>query len=316
MKCQWRATQTGPQFAARIGLANSAMRKPTVACLREANAIAREIQKSSKDRLILHNFNYQRPKDQKLAWSDLIELAWGDAAQANRPDGASTGGMVIGLTVPEVMEGREVPVSLILWKSWKLDRMILGSNGAESQAIYETEDKAWKVRILWSQIHGVKLNRGEQDLVAAYIRSLLIMDSRGCFDSCTRQESHGLGMKHDKEGIEMLAVRNATQPASKCLPTWVPGDLNLADSMTKEGLEARRIMALYISRKTWVVKFDPEFVSAKRRQKLGRNRDKDLNNTSSAPGPTVEGLDLADLYELEWSHLDSYIRALSGPRQI
>ena len=99
------------------------------------------------------------------------------------------------------------------------------------------------------------------------------MDSRGCYDAITRNESAGLGMKHAKSAVEIQAIRQATAEGCMCYPTWVPSDLNLADAMTKYSPEACKVMALYLARKSWIVRFDPEFVSARKRQKLRRAQE-------------------------------------------
>ena len=69
----------------------------------------------------------------------------------------------------------------------------MGSNGAESQAIYEAEDRLWRLRILWAQVHGVEVYRGEQEGVAAITRSFLASDSKGCYDATMRQEGPSSG---------------------------------------------------------------------------------------------------------------------------
>lgn len=62
-------------------------------------------------------------------------------------------------------------------------------------------------------------------------------------------DSAVLGMQLARTGVEMLHVQKGTHDDSNCHPTWVPSDLNLADSLTK-------------ANKTWVVRFNHEFVSA------------------------------------------------------
>ena len=243
MKAQWRAVQSAPQLCARVGLANTALAlAPTVARLKEALKIVKELKKSSKETLIFHAFNQGR-KD-KLKWHELVQVTWADAGKGNRSDGSSTGGLVIAMAAPEIMSGRESPVSMLDWRSWKLDRKVVGTNGAEAQAVYEGEDKGWKCRVLWANMNGVQLLRGEQNAVAALMKSLLIMDSKGFFDACTRQESAQLGMKSAQDGVEALAVHDATQPETQCTPTWCPGDLNLADMLTKDSVESRKVSAL------------------------------------------------------------------------
>jgi hypothetical protein len=294
MKAQWRAVQSAPQLCARVGLTNTTLAlSPTVARLKEAIKIIKEMKKSSKETLIFHCFNQGRRE--RLKWYDLVQVTWADAGKGNRTDGSSTGGLVVAIAAPEIMSGRESPVSFLDWRSWKLDRKVVGTNGAEAQAVYEGEDKGWKCRILWANLNGVQLLRGEQNQTAALMKSLLIMDSKGFFDACTRQESAQLGMKSAKDGVEALAVHDATQPETNCTPTWCPGDLNLADMLTKDSAESRKVSALYQARKTWIIRFDKDFVSARKQQKLRRAK---LQESCVNTEPDFR--DDLDAYEATW----------------
>ena len=215
---------------------------------------------------------------------------------------------MIGLAPPEILKGIETPVSLLGWRSWKLDRKVLGSNGAEAQGIYEGEDKGWKYRLLWSQMHGERINRKNAELLAAKNASLLVMDSKGCYDALTRLESHGLGMKHDRDGVQMLGLRAGTTSMSRQMPTWCPGDLNLGDSLTKDTLEARRCMAYYLAKKTWRIRFDPDFVSARKRHRLTREQETEYTEETS------EGLQVISEYMAEWDRLDYVFEYFGGER--
>ena len=101
-------------------------------------------------------------------------------------------------------------------------------------------------------------------------------------------------MKSAKDGVKALAVHNATQPESRCTPTWCPGDLNLSDMLTKDSLESRKVAALYLQRKTWVVRFDKDFVSARKQQKLRRQQQKQHVNNEP------DFRDDLDAYEATW----------------
>ena len=60
-------------------------------------------------------------------------------------------------------------MNLLAWRNWKLKRKAIGSNDAEVQSILEAEDQNFRIRMLWSELHGAGLNRPERraDLVAA-----------------------------------------------------------------------------------------------------------------------------------------------------
>ena len=186
MKAQWRAIQTAPQFCARIGLLASSLKDPNIKELKEANAIMRELRKTSKEDLVMHSFNACRK--QKLKWNDLIAVHFADAGLNNRPCCGATGGHVSCLSDPSVLTGAESKMSMIDWRSWKLDRPSKGSNGAEGQAIYEGEDRGWRLRLFWALLNGEKLTRQNSNLLASMTESLLVMDSRGCFDALTTND--------------------------------------------------------------------------------------------------------------------------------
>ena len=269
MKAQWRALQTAPQYCCRIGLASSSLKENTLSVLKEANAIVKELKKTSKDGLIFHSFN-----GENLDWQQVIFLHFSDAARANRSDGSDTGGFVTGVASPKILEGHEARVSMVDYKSWKLERPVKGSNGSEAQALYETEDKGWKARLFWTLLYGERLLRGNADKLTSCVESLLIMDSRGCFDSLSNSDSPLLGMNNAKTGVELRSVQYGIREGSRCYPTWAPSDMNIADALTKVSYEAFKVWSLWQSRKTWVVRFNSEFVSARKQQKLRQQQGK------------------------------------------
>ena len=282
MKAQWRAIQTAPQYCCRIGLAASTLSKPSLSTMKEANSIIKEMKKSSKDGLILHSFSNER-----LHWTDVIFLHFGDAARNNRQDGGDTGGFIVGVASPHILNGKESRVSIVDYRSWKLDRPVRGSNGSEAQSLYETEDKGWKCRLFWSILYGQKLTRTNADSLAAMVESLLITDSRGCYDALQNSESPLLGMNNSKTGVELMSVQRGIRDGTNSYITWVPSDLNIADSMTKVSYEAFKTYALWNSRKTWVIRFETEFISARKQQKLRVQQGKPKHLMMDAtPGST------------------------------
>ena len=246
----------------------------------------KELRKTAKEDLVMHSFNFGR--HEKLRWDQLIPVHFADAGQGNRPCGGSTGGHVSCISDPAVLTGVESKMSIIDWRSWKLDRPCKGSNGAEGQAIYEGEDRGWRLRLFWAIINGEKLTRKNADQLTSMMESLLVMDSRGCYDALTTNDSVMLGMSNARTGVEMLHVQRGTQDESNCYPTWVPGDMNLSDSLTKATYESFKVMALYHTNKTWVVRFNEEFVSARKQQKLRRAKQQEEMKTMFSLQPHPE----------------------------
>ena len=139
---------------------------------------------------------------------------------------------MIGISTPDILKGRETPVSIVDWRSWKLRRVSAGSNGSEAQAIAEAEDKGWKARLIWSLLYGLKLNRRNANDLTSEALSFLIMDSRGCYDALTGTETPGLSMENAKSSVDILQASQGLTPEMNSHPAWVPGDINLADSLT------------------------------------------------------------------------------------
>ena len=268
MKAQWRALQTAPQYAARIGVATSAMKDRRLHNLREANSIVRELKKRSKEDLVFHNFHESHGG--RLTYKDLVFVHWADAGQP----ALRRGGYVTGISSPKIMQGVETPVSLIDWRSWKLKRPSVGTNASEGQALYEAEDKGWRTRLFWALLYGHELKRGQADDLTSMFLSLLVTDSRGCYDLLVTNESLGMSTENAKTATDLLSVKHGIRDGSNCYLTWVPGDINLADGLTKVSTESFRTMALYHERKAWVIRFNEEFVSARKQQRLRREQQK------------------------------------------
>lgn len=250
-------------------MAASSITKGTLDVLKEANAIVKELQKTSKDGLVFHSFS-----EENLSWRDVIFLHFGDAAKRNRIDGCDTGGFVTGIASPQILQGREARMSIVDYRSFKIERPVKGSNGSEGQAMYECEDKGWKSRLFWGLLYGCKLLRANADHITSQVESLLITDSRGVYDCLSNSDSPLLGMSNAKSGVELMAVQRGLRSGSNCYITWVPSDLNISDALTKVSYEAFKVYALWLKRRTWVVRFEKEFISARRQQKLRMQQGK------------------------------------------
>ena len=139
----------------------------------------------------------------------------GDQSHANRPQGDSTGGLLTLAAGPDVLTGKVVPMNLLAWRSWKLKRKAIGSNDAEVQSILEAEDQNFRVRMLWSELHGVGLCRPERraDLVTAAeeqacaVAGVLCTDSRGGYDAVEVNESPLLGLSNMSGSPSISASR-------------------------------------------------------------------------------------------------------------
>ena len=68
--------------------------------------------------------------------------------------------------------------------------------------------------------------------------------------------------------------------------------------LTKDSAESRKVSALYQQRKTWIIRFDNDFVSARKQQKLRREKLQEHVNTEP------DFRDDLDAYEASWYGLN------------
>ena len=258
----WKAQQTGPQYAAEAGLALSAVSKATVADLIHVNKVIRDIKNNAKQTLKFHNFHRK--------WQDLATVVWADASQGNRPDKSSTMGLLAGISPKEILQGEEMPVNLVHWKSTKTPRSSLGSNGSEVQAITFGEDWVFLVRLFWCEINGVKIQRHQwHTIINEHTVGSLVMDSRGIYDAATRNESSLHGLRSSRAGYELVAAVKQAKQIGTAL-RWVNGGAQLADGLTKIGYPARGTFELFFKQNfKWRVIHDEKYESQRRRTKKG-----------------------------------------------
>ena len=79
-------------------------------------------------------------------------------------------------------------------------------------------------------------------------------------------------MENARSSVDILGISQGLEEDTNQHPAWVPGDMNLADSLTKNSVEAWKTFMLYLQRKSWVLKFNDSFISARKQQKLRRQK--------------------------------------------
>ena len=76
---------------------------------------------------------------------------WVDAAHANRQDGSSTKGILVGCSSPQLLSGELDVVSPVYWVSSKITRVCPSSVAAETRAAVDGEDIMYSVRFQLSE---------------------------------------------------------------------------------------------------------------------------------------------------------------------
>ena len=106
---QWVAVQTQPLACARCNLLLSELaQQPTMQLAQELQELIRELRKTST---VLKSFRLPKVNH----WSLVVGL--GDQAHQNRPEGGSTGGLLILLSNKGLTVGLLAPMILVTWKT-------------------------------------------------------------------------------------------------------------------------------------------------------------------------------------------------------
>ena len=142
---------------------------------------------------------------------------------------------------------------------------------------------------MFAILYGNVLIHGNAETLTALFSSFLILDSRGCYDLLVSNESLAMSISDSKAAIDLLYVQHGIRDGSKCYVTWVPSDLNLANPLTKATTDAYREMKLFHTNKSWIVKFNAEFISARKMQRLRTQKRKEEEK---------QGLHFADMPDM------------------
>eukprot|EP00434_Breviolum_minutum_P042849 symbB.v1.2.038157.t2/scaffold5850.1/size23116/1 len=254
----WRSSQTSPQFQADAGLLLSEIPYATVETLVKTNKLIREMRREASQSLVFPRWN--------VHWRDLAVVSWADASQKSRPDGSSTMGLITGITPKDFLDGVEHQVAIVTWKSSKTPRQVLGSNGAEVQAVTEAEDSVFRIRALLAELGGVHFDRSNiYEKVRECTTGAVVMDTRGIFDAATRSVSCLHGLRSSRSGYELtLAVIQAIQVQTKF--RWVHGGAQLGDGLTK--WSSRKVLLQFlVANQWWRLVHDPKFEAGRKVKK-------------------------------------------------
>ena len=141
----------------------------------------------------------------QIAQADSIMVAWADASPGSRPDGGSTGGVLVALAHKDILEGRDAPVVPLYWQTTRLPRVSRSASAAETQAAALAEDLLTFARASWHEIQtGQAVSKTfPVDAAAHGIDGALVTDSKTVFDSC--------------QGSCLSVYRKLTLPTTSCI---------------------------------------------------------------------------------------------------
>lgn len=255
----WLCNQTDFTHSVDVGFLISSVPTSTIDDIYKANHLVHEIQRNPP-KLILHGMTKGEPLDM---------IAWADAAWANRPDGSSsTGGLVFAAAPQSLRQGQLSDISLLSWRSYKIDRASRSPACAETHAVVDGEDELFHIRYMWSELHHPpsKLQVIDANEIVRLSPGILVSDSKNFYDKLSKDTPIIKGAER-RADIEALTVKSSMDDTGLML-RWVHSDAQLANSNTKPS-EKHQIILFQKLQYKWKIIYDANMVSARRRKTVG-----------------------------------------------
>ena len=253
---QWLVGQTQVDGAVDVNILQSDVVTATVDTLLTANKILRKLKQH------MHKLYT------KKILGDINFVAWSDASWANRKSGSSTGGYIVGMCGPGVLEGKREHVTIVSWSTNKLKRVARSSLAAEVQALANAEDELHLTRLAWAEMNGANIDLNDVDSVIATVPGTVVIDAKSIYDTLT-STNQPLQLQEKRTALELLAYLQNTE-ANGTETRWVHGGANIADGLTK--VANHPMLKEFLETSTWALVQDPQGLSGKRRKELGLDK--------------------------------------------
>ena len=259
---QWRTIQTGPQHMAKLSYLQSALPRGNKETLQQVNKLCREVH--SQRFLSVGVKQIGANKDDEIGF-----VCFTDAAVGNRPDYSSTGGYMVGLVHRSFLTGEKGIVNPIAWKSGKLARVAKSSLSAEIQALDDGEQELMYIRAEWNELLGRGLDLRSPENSTAQVAAAMVVDAKSVYDAVQKGDgaAAGFSLKEKYAALTLMAVVEQLHRQNTPL-LWVASDVQLADAFTKSAA-ATLFERFLMTDQTWRIKYDPNFVSSKKRKQQG-----------------------------------------------
>ena len=234
----------------------SKIHKGTVQEIVDTNKLLQRAKLSQHQKMYIHK---QDPGKALLA-------AWADAADASRPDGSSTKGVLIGWTSDRLLQGDLSRISPVFWQSAKIQRVCRSSGAAETRAAVDAEDELFAIRFQVREFQGGQVSLWDVDGAVLDVPGVLISDSKNLYDKLG-QTVMTLRGAEKRADIEALCLKESVG-ATGLIVRWVNGDSQLANALTKSH-ELHQLLEFNRRDGQWRIVYDPDLLSGRRRKQLG-----------------------------------------------
>ncbi|CAK0871003.1 unnamed protein product, partial [Prorocentrum cordatum] len=253
----WRSEQSDPTHSADTSLLLSTMPSSTVQTINETNRLVDRVRECADLPVVMHGHSRAQV---------LVPVEWSDSSEANRPDGKSTKGLVAGLAPLKILKGDEADVSLISWKSGKIDRGCRSSVACETRSAEDAEDELFGIKLQWLEILGNNVDWRNPEGILRRLPGAVVVDSKGLHDKL-QTTFYTFRGREKRTDVEAMTLKEGTQAANNWM-LWVHGDAQLANSLTK-GHEPGQLRMYFNNGHRWKLVYDEKYQSARRRKAAG-----------------------------------------------
>ena len=208
----WISSHTRPDAAYDVCDISTSVTNATQQDLLKTNKVIRKLK---SDEVSIHYSNIGRIEDAEI-------VCYVDASYGNLKGGASQGAHII------FLKGKNGNFSPISWRSKKLKRIAKSTMAAEGQALGEGADESFAVQGFIRELHNgraelpITIRTDNYNLAQTVYSTNQITDKRLQMD--------------------LAIIREMLEKKELARVEWVPGEMQLADCLTKKGASSRKLM--------------------------------------------------------------------------
>ena len=266
----WPAHQSMPELCASVSLLQAAANGPCINDLNQANKLLRFAKEIGKD----HELRMRAP----CSFEDLCIGAYTDAAWAVRPDGTSQGGLLIFVcSHAELQTGQPMALNVFFWKSQKLNRVCRSSMSAEAQAAAIAVDELEWCKVFVAALLNPTLAIEGQEALQKLGSSPVVTDAKSLYDAA-RSITPSSKLSEKRTAIEIAIIRDRMQ-ALDGQWMWVNSHQQVSDGLTKPA--AKESLSYILKRGTHQLKFNPDFIAAKKVNQQEKEQEKQRHEAYS-----------------------------------
>jgi hypothetical protein len=215
----WLVSGSRPDLAAACSLMQQRVTKSCVQDLIDVNKVVSTV----------CNFAAFEVRILPIPKDEVEIVAWSDASFANASEHKSQGGYLVCATERSLRLGSWGRISPWRWRSFKQDRQVASTLGAELLTLSRALAEAKWMRSLWCEAICAQYTLETDRMRTIRVPITIAIDSRPVFDHVNGQ---AMTIKDKRMAIEMLLVKQDVEKDNVSL-RWLSTEHMLADMLTK-----------------------------------------------------------------------------------